>query len=493
MIIHETTAGQARIRLPKAGLLGTGQFRIGLLIGWMVLAVASDRTVAGDLRCGVGVIDITPPVGYRMAGSYHEQLSEGVHDPLMAKVLVLEQDDCRIVIATVDLCSIGREASDPLRAAIANAASVPVDHTMIWASHTHGGPEYYGSLRDLQHQARLDRDGKDDAEPIDYLKQLEERLATATSDAVDSLKQVAVHATTAIVPDLAHNRRFLCQDGTVRFNPPRRDPSLVKPAGPVDDRATFVEFTPGDANAATTILWTFPMHTAIHGGPLFSADYPGVVQESIGHDGPRRCVTLFGEGTAGDINHIDFLSDRSPPDPQQAGQRIADAILAARSNAPSIPARRLRTISRRFPLPLRHTTPDAQAWARDLFASRIVPEPAFLRLVDAYRELNTQRLRDREKGDMLQAEVQGVAIDDQLAIVALPHEVFVQLGMMIRQQSPFATTLVVSLSNDLDFYVPTARGYVEGSYEVTTSSLQPGSGELLVSAALQVLQQLHDQ
>ena len=36
-------------------------------------------------------IDITPPIGFRMAGYFSERFSTAAHDPLKAKALVLRQ------------------------------------------------------------------------------------------------------------------------------------------------------------------------------------------------------------------------------------------------------------------------------------------------------------------------------------------------------------------------------------------------------------------
>ena len=80
-----------------------------------------------------------------------------------------------------------------------------------------------------------------------------------------------------------------------------------------------------------------------------------------------------------------------------------------------------------------------------------------------------------------------VRLDRDTALVTLPHEVFVELGMAIKSGSPFRTTIVFSLANDLDFYIPTRRAFEEGHYEPTTCPLEPGCGERLVEAALGLL------
>ena len=54
--------------------------------------------------------------------------------------------------------------------------------------------------------------------------------------------------------------------------------------------------------------------------------------------------------------------------------------------------------------------------------------------------------------------------------------------------SPYRTTLVVELTNCVEtIYIPTRAAYVGGGYEVANSAVQPGSGEMLVETALQLL------
>ena len=87
-------------------------------------------------------------------------------------------------------------------------------------------------------------------------------------------------------------------------------------------------------------------------------------------------------------------------------------------------------------------------------------------------------------------EVRVIRLSADTAIVTLPHEIFVELGLAIKQASPFRNTLVLSLCNDVDFYIPTRKAFAEGSYEVVNSRVKPGAGEALVAAAVGMLKEL---
>jgi len=81
------------------------------------------------------------------------------------------------------------------------------------------------------------------------------------------------------------------------------------------------------------------------------------------------------------------------------------------------------------------------------------------------------------------------------AMVGLPGEVFVELGMQIRSRSPFPVTLVVGYANGDIGYVPTRSAYPEGGYEVEhayryygfPAPLAPEAGEMMVEAGVECL------
>jgi hypothetical protein len=113
-------------------------------------------------------------------------------------------------------------------------------------------------------------------------------------------------------------------------------------------------------------------------------------------------------------------------------------------------------------------------------------ELSFLEQVEAYKITDLQ-LRE---GETLPLEVQVFRLSKELAIVTLPGEVFVELGLAIKRASPFKTTLVIELANDGPGYIPTRKAFAEGSYETVNSRIQPGGGEMLVDAAVRLLKEL---
>lgn len=78
----------------------------------------------------------------------------------------------------------------------------------------------------------------------------------------------------------------------------------------------------------------------------------------------------------------------------------------------------------------------------------------------------------------------------EMGIVALPGEVLVEIGMQIKQRSPFPVTMVVSLANGYIGYLPTDNACREGGYEPNWSPVGPGTERVLVETAVALLEEL---
>ena len=80
---------------------------------------------------------------------------------------------------------------------------------------------------------------------------------------------------------------------------------------------------------------------------------------------------------------------------------------------------------------------------------------------------------------------QGVAL--AVAVVALPGEIFVELGLALKKASPFKHTFIAELSNGSIGYIPNQEAYPQGNYEIVSARGEAGSGEKLVEVALKLL------
>ena len=460
---------------------------------WFLILFLSAVASAAEFRVGFAAADITPPVGWRRAGNYTELISTGVNDPLTTKAMVVQDGDVTFAFVGNDLCSVPRDLTDLARLRASRLTGMPAANIVITATHTHGGPEYLGPLREFLHQRAMKaNNGIDPHEPIDYRKQLVERWADAIAAAWSNRQPASLELVIPRLEGIAHNRRYWMKDGSVGWNPRKGDTNIFRPAGPVDTDFPFLLARRADRTEALGSLAVFAMHTAVYGGPAFGADFPGHFQTNLTAVFGSKFISIFGEGCAGDVNHANPFS----PDPQHwtnlspaIGRAMAQVALTNLPYATRIKPGLLAVRSAVVMAPVTPISYVEHDAAKKLMESLDQNGAAFLVVVDAWRKIFRKQFWDQHDGQLPQ-EVQVVRFDADTALVTLPHEVFTELGLGIKAASPFRRTFVVTLANDLDFYIPTRRAFEEGNYEPTTCPLEPGCGERLVAAAVKLLNEL---
>jgi hypothetical protein len=196
-------------------------------------------------------------------------------------------------------------------------------------------------------------------------------------------------------------------------------------------------------------------------------------------------VSIFGAGTCGDINHVD-VRIKGRRRTEEMGAMLAETVVAhlpklAEVKNPSLAVRRAVVDA-----PLQKYTAEQSASARERMAKIGTRELSFLEQVETAKIFDLA-LR---KTDSIPLEVQAFRLSPDVAMVTLPAEVFVELGLAIKRASPFKTTLVIELANDDPAYIPTQKAFAEGSYETVNSRVVPGSGERMVEAAVKLLKDL---
>lgn len=441
-----------------------------------------------ELWLGCSQVDITPPIGWRMAGNYYEKFNQGVHDPLYAKTMVWKQHGVQAALVMCDVCSVPSPVTSRIRFEVSQKLGIPYTNISVAATHTHAGPEYHGTLWEIFHEQAIEKRGEDPHAAIDYQQFLVDCCIQAIEQANSNMKPVTLESGTAAKKGIAFNRRYHMKDGTVRFNPGKMNPDIVRAAGPVDEDFPIVLFRDIDANKPLASLTSFAVHTAVFGGDQYGADFPGLMQLNLQKQFGDDFFSLYGQGTSGDTNHINVSTKSADNNSRQIAdaftQTILDAIPDLERNKAS-----LAVLTAKVKVPFAEITEDQIKSARDAFKTQHEKKPAFLELVEAWKVLNTDRMMKRE-GDVHQMEIHAFRLSEDTVIVTWPHEIFVELGMALKKESPFKNNFIITLANDFDFYIPTAKAFEEGSYEIVTSSVNSGAGEKLVEKTLDLLGEL---
>jgi neutral ceramidase len=485
---------------------GVGQKRAAEM--WLAAIKAAFFTSApvDSLKVGVAEADITPPIGFPMAGYYHERLAEGEIDPLKAKAIAFVGPKTSGALVVCDLIGIATDLKNEVRKRASEKTGIPPENIGISATHSHTAPDYMKEL-----YLRL---GNEPQEKLraDYIDKLTGGIVDAIVEAHKSAEPSLIESGSTIQEfPVSFNRRSIMTDGTTRTWIGHDDPRVVRAAGPIDPEIALVTVRNLDGTPRG-VLSNFALHLDTVGGAKWSADYPFFIERVLRQSTGSSLISIFGNGCCGDINHVN---------PKSKVRNTADVIGTSLGNTID---RQLKNPAGLAPLSrsdlvVKSTTIQLALQSADkeeIDKALVILEKArkkepvdFLDHVTAYKKVMIDGLRHktphantREQitwglsrslagiGETIPVDMTVFALGPDVAIIALPGEVFVDLGLAIKRNSPFKTTLVIELSNCVEtIYVPTRAAYAGGSYEVTNSSTMPGSGEMIVETALKLLRE----
>lgn len=451
----------------------------------LVLLLFVVRASAADLRVGAAQVKITPSPGTPMAGYYHERAADGVLDDLFARAIVLELDGVKAALVSLDLISTTRPMVVEARRLVQEATGIPGSHVMISATHAHTGPVVSDPSN-----PRYDVLGGQRPEAMSYGQRLPGWIAEAVKRAHEGRQPAYLRATVGREESIAFNRRYHMRDGSVGWNPGKRNPEIVKPAGPVDPALPFVYFE-GTNGSPIAVYANYSVHLDNVGGARISADLPHALGRALSMFKGTNLVTVYTTGTCGDVNHINVNwaePQSGPGNAARMGVILAGEILRRWQDLRSAGPGPLRVASEIVPLPLAPVTDADMERARAAF-KRGLSDNGRERFMEAVQTFKVLDVAARE-GKPIEVEVQVITLGRELAWVSLPGEIFVRLGLDLKQASPFGQTMIAELANGSIGYIPDRQAYPQGNYEVVSARCAEGSGELLVDAAVRLLKKL---
>ncbi len=419
------------------------------------------------LRAGAATANITPWLGIAIPGSFRPRYAEDVDDELLAKALVIDNGEIRVAMVTCDLIAVPQKVVDTAKARIAERCEIAPEHVMVNATHTHTA----AGIADLL--------GVD--EDREYTEWLPLKIADAVELAVRRLRPARVGFASVDEDRIAFHRRWHMVDGTVRMNPGRNNPDLVEPVGPTDPELAmmYVEGVDGTPISAAA---SFSLHyVGTDNGQAISPDYFGHFFRLMRHYLGGDCVPMLWNAASGQINNND-VSGRTVWKDRGHRQAIRMANVLAGHMITEIQLMEMHetlelagTVDT-FEFPRKAITAEDLEVAEKVLAvpagsyedyesgpfSWVVGQPIPKDRVDTYARECVRLAKLPEK---MTAPVQALKLGEA-AIIALPGEIFVEIGLNIKSRSSATPLVLVSLANGYIGYVCTDEALIEhGGYE----------------------------
>jgi hypothetical protein len=457
------------------------------LVFSVCLFVCPQRLPA-ELRGALAKVDIT------------DYSAGPVHVPMFARVLVLQQQDVRLVLVGVDAVAIGEigrisnEYLPRVRTRLEQELGLPPEGIIINASHCHG-------------VIRTD---------------LEDLTVRAVHEAWGRLEPVRIGVGIGEEREISENRRLLLKDGRTadaRHAYPLPANDAVAEVGPIDPEIGVLRIDRLDGSPLG-VVYHFACHPimGVPGGAN-TADFTGVSSRILEEQLGAGTVALFLQGCGGDINPRGYKEVHLPRRADPLGMRLALSTLQAYRAIETSTAAPLLRVQRVLELPradhadriarleaeqrrlmqsLKGTSLNLQTYLALMVKYQLDPDhpsgyaSAYLqetaagagelvahdaenrKLLQDYTanilameeltrvQTNLNLLRKHQAGLVasgkrtVRAEVQGVRIGPAV-LLTFPGELTVPIGLKIKQRSPVPQTFVSGYTNGYLYYAGTAE------------------------------------
>lgn len=471
----------------------------------LALSVHGDaaRADAPVFRAGAATSNITPSIGsYGAARSSRTQATH-VHDELHARCLVLDDGQAKLAIVVCDLRHMSADVAANAKQIIEQSTGIPPECVLISATHTH-----------TSSGVRLEE--IEGLPYYDYSAFLTRRIADGVLRAANQLEPARIGWGVAEEPTQVFNRRWFLQasrgpiygahDNIEQVDTNPGYSGLLRPAGPVDPQITFlsVQSTSGKPIA---LLASYGLHYVGGVSPgAISADYFAVFAECVGEllgaDGQDPpFVGIMANGTSGDVNNLERYSDeelaRRGPQPKrrylpyekarEVAELCAAKVMEVYKTIEWHDHVQLHSVQRTLTFERRYPTQAEIEWAEGVEAGKI--QPMSTSRYSTYRTVLAYA--SPEMPPTIDVIVQTHRIGD-LAIAAMPFEVFAEIGLELKQRSPIQPLMNISIANGSHGYLPTPEQHRLGGYEtwIGVNKVQLDASVKMVDALVEMLTEL---
>jgi len=405
------------------------------------------------LLAGVARIALQPKIGTDLVGYSQVQETLGIHDPIHARALVLDDGETIIALCSIEVCLFLTQDVSEMRAKIAELQpTILPENVFVFATHTHSAPALY--------------------EPENWIKPPSETVAEAVSQAYEKRQSAKIGMGYGQLQGYSINRRFMNR--------------------PIDPSVSVIRIDT-DAGQPLGLLGNYGNHAVVMGSDnlYVSGDWPGHSSPRLEAEFGNNFVAIFGQGGAGDINPLtEVVRQRLNAGYTVSAIGNTSTMYGARNeinkNSWNIEERaggafiEAETIAIAYNTEVMRiwrsikTTQDISLWVDRVMVDAApgddeppIPDSDNIR---SSRE-RFQHIRDDITSGKLKMEVMLIGIGDAL-LVGQPGETFSENAYEFRklyQQMGFEHPVLISYANGWFSYLTPENAYAEGGYEVSVA------------------------
>ena len=398
-------------------------------------------------RAGTAKIDITPTKPVKMAGYRgRTELSQGVHDPLSARIIAFEVNDKRLVLVSTDLIGFYDGTAEHFRKIILDEFKLQPGDLFLSGIHTHAGPTL-----------TIDKE-KGHPNNLEYTESLKGKLIEAIRKALNDMQPINIGVGIGYSP-VGANRRELKFDSSGN--------SSIKlgrnPYGPTDKEVLVMKVTKPDG-VIIAAAFDYATHATCLGGKnyIISGDVIGLAEQFVEKILGEDVIAPAFTGASGNINswfRVLPTINTEPgwiPEPVLMGTMLGEEVVHV--------FRDIENVSGGGEIKTAFITLELPGKPKDEVTIPKDCPPTPLNITAA------------RVGD--------------IGFVGIGCEVLTEIGMAIKAASPFEHTFVITHCNGAAGYLPPKHLYIEGGYEINSSPFAPQAADMVVKQVVKMLHEL---
>lgn len=438
---------------------------------------ASDNTetVYMTFKAGYGRAKFTPDFAVALTGTGTPTPTSSVYNDLFASCTAIKDGDGNtLLIYSVDAQFIYDETCDTLRAAITEATKVPAENILINFTHTHYAPNFMNN---------------NDAYAL-----LETAAVNAAKTAIVDLAPATIYTGEIVTEGLVFIRRFYDKnsDGKTTADEIETEPNnslyLIKL-----DREGKKDI----------VLANFASHATITHQQKISADYIGVAREKFERTYCKDAYLSIQMGACGDaiaweykqsgselVRDPDFMGIEAYGD--KLAKYAADGLATLTEHKTE---KGIKVSVKEISLVVDHSRDalktDAARIVNEWDTNHAVSESLMKKHGITSKEEAGAIWRRADLPPFNKMELTAISIGD-IAIVAVPYEMFTDNGRNIRTASGYEFNFVLGYTNGFHVYIPTSFGFDNGGYESLNCNYVKGSAEKIQDELIKMLEKLSE-
>lgn len=401
---------------------------------------------SGVLKAGFAKIDITPGDPVMLYGyASRKTPSEGIHDPLSARIAVFENNGKRVVFVSSDLGSYGADVYKSVKESLMEKYGLKESEIFLSTIHSHSTPIL-----------SLDKENFFPAN-VKYTEDLSNKIVNGTGDAIRSLRPVQTGTGTGYSP-VGSNRREMKPDGSITLG--------RNPYGITDKEVLVMKISTPEGNPVGAIF-DYATHSTSLGAKNMqvSGDVLGLSAQFVEKILGKDVISPVFAGASGNIDpwyRVLPEFNNEPgwiPEPVLLGTLLGEEVVTVFRN-------------------IKETTSGGEI------------KTAF-KTIECQRKKADSNDQSRQPDQPATVPVNiTVARIGDAAFIGFNVEMITEIGMKIKAASPFKSTFIITHCNGSSGYLPPLELYKEGGYEVQATRFEAGSAEKIIKESLRMLNDL---